>query len=329
MMEVLMSRSLWIYSDMTVSVGITDTGFFLGSPTICACVATDGGCHIVYNAIASAHICEIVVDDGYQFNDLTAAAEAPGGSSGALSAYAFNTQGTLHVIYLGDDFHIHELWRDTAGWHHNDLTLASGAPSGISPPAPDCSPTGYAFEAQGTQHVNYVRGDGHVIELWWDNTGWHHNDLTVAAAAPLSSVGNGYAVSGYVFGAQGTQHVNYLGQDFHIHELWWDNNGWHHNDLTIASGADPADDIAYPNGYVYGSRQHVVYMGSDEHVHLLWWDSSGWHHTDVTVEARAPAVLGAVSLPIGVAYGVANNAQSVFYRDGNLHLIQLYGFAEP
>jgi hypothetical protein len=65
--------------------------------------------------------------------------------------------------------------------------------------------------------------------------GWHHNDLTAATGAPLTV--NSAAPKGYVFEAQRTQHVIYLGPiDIpgqgtirgRIHELWWDWNAWHH-----------------------------------------------------------------------------------------------------
>jgi len=49
------------------------------------------------------------------------------------------------------------------GWHHNNLTAAAGAP----PPAVNQSLSGYAFEAQGTQHVIYVSTDNQIIKLWW------------------------------------------------------------------------------------------------------------------------------------------------------------------
>jgi hypothetical protein len=40
-----------------------------------------------------------------------------------------------------------------------------------------------------------------------------------------------------VFDAQGTQHVVYGGADRHVHELWWNTHGWHHHDLSAATGA--------------------------------------------------------------------------------------------
>ena len=68
-------------------------------------------------------------------------------------------------------------------WHYNDLTSAAGgAPQKLS------QPTGYAFDAYGTRHVTYVGIDRHVHELWWNISGWHHKDLTVAAGAPDAQV---------------------------------------------------------------------------------------------------------------------------------------------
>ena len=173
-------------------------------------------------------------------------------------------QGTQRVNYRRDDGHVIELWWDKAGWHFHDLTIAAGA-TDLS----NSQVFGYAFDAQGTQHVVYRRNDGHVIELWWETDCWHHHDLTIATRAPLAFGGYSYGASGYVFNAQGTQHVNYLGQDFHIHELWWDSSGWHHHDLTNATGTEPGNENSYPIGYVFATQntQHVNYLGRDNHAH--------------------------------------------------------------
>ncbi len=251
----------------------------------------------------------------WQFDDLTAATSAPNfaNASPGQVAYMFNAQGTQHVIYLAGvewqedgsvntaNVSINELWWDTNGWHHNDLTAVTSVPV----PLP-CA--GYAFDAQGTQHVIYVDlgvGAGaiadmaclHIHELWWDINGWHHNDLTAATGAP-----GGVPTAGYAFNAQYTQHVIYLAgiepqQDgsvntanASIHELWWDTNGWHHNDLTAATGAPGGYPIAA--GYAFESQytQHVAYAGFDDgHIHALRWDSGGWHHDDLTAAIGAPA----------------------------------------
>lgn len=119
-------------------------------------------------------------------------------------------------------------------WRLNDLSVATGAT------LPTSRPTGYAFDAEGTQHVTYVE--------------------------PM----------GYVFA--GTQHVNYLGIDNHIYELWWDNSGWHLNDLTAAVGAPPVT-YAEPRGYAFEAHgtQHVIYRDDAKHVLELELDAIvGW-----------------------------------------------------
>ena len=225
-----------------------------------------GSQHVVYLG-QDLHVEELWWNSsGWHHNDLTAAAGAPlPAVDQSMSAYAFEDQGTRHVIYVGQDLHVEELWWDNSGWHHNDLTAAASAPL----PAVDQGIAAYAFEDQGTQHVIYLGQDLHVEELWWDNDGWHHNDLTAAAGAPLPAVDQ--SMSAYAFEDQGTQHVIYLGQDSHIRELWWDNNGWHHNDLTIAASAPLPDVIVSAYAFEEQGTQHVIYLGQDLHIHELWW----------------------------------------------------------
>ena len=65
-------------------------------------------------------------------------------------------------------------------------------------------PSGYMFDSYGEQHVVYRGTENHIHELRWDaSAGWRHTDLTNVTGAP-EAWGN---PSGYVFKAQGTQHV--------------------------------------------------------------------------------------------------------------------------
>lgn len=49
-----------------------------------------------------------------------------------------------------------------------------------------------------------------------DIFGWHRHDLT-AAAGTRPAQG---PIAAYVFDAQATQHVVYVGLDSHVYELW-------------------------------------------------------------------------------------------------------------
>jgi hypothetical protein len=207
----------WHHTDLTATTGAPLTG---SNPRgyVFGAQRTQ---HVVYTALNQGRVQELWWDThGWHHNDLTAATGAPTPVSD-LAGYVFDSQGTQHVVYLAgtDASHlqgIHELWWDTHGWHHNDLTGAASAP-----PPSAAEPTAYAFEAEGTQHVVYPGADTHIHELWWDNHGWHHNDLTAAAAAPEVNGLIGNTLTGYAFENQGTQHVVYVGPDDHVYELWW------------------------------------------------------------------------------------------------------------
>jgi hypothetical protein len=327
--ELWWDNSGWHYNDLTKA---TNSPPSLSEYVNGYVFSAQGTQHVVYRG-ADNDIHELWWDSsGWHSNDLT---NATGGASGLIAGagswgapygYAFEAQGTQHVIYRADDGHIIELWWENGSWSRNDLTLAACVTVTV-----DNTPRGYAFEAQGTQHVNFRGGDGHIYELWWQDGVWNQNDLTVAANAPpaltLAQGADIDGLSGYVFVAQGTQHVLYLGQDYHIHELWWDSDGWHHNDLTNAAGAPSADFWAsQPAGYVFESQgtQHVNYQGPDDHhIDELWWDNSGWHYNDLTNAAGAPSSRGESTNPVGYAFE-AQGTQHVIYRCDNLDAVELY-----
>jgi hypothetical protein len=75
--------------------------------------------------------------------------------------------------------HPRELWWDSNGWHHNDLTGdISTAPLSLVQ-----APCAFVFDADGTQHVDYVASDRQINEFWWQSGDWHHNNLGAAANA--------------------------------------------------------------------------------------------------------------------------------------------------
>jgi hypothetical protein len=139
-------------------------------------------------------------------------------------------------------------------------------------------------------------------------------------SAQLCVIANGIATCTPVVVSDLTQHVNYLGDDNQVHELWWDAAGWHRNNLTLATGAPNAAKGSDLDGYPMGGTQHVKYRGDDNHVHELWWNASGWHHNDLTVAAGAPNAAVASALD-GYVLG---NTQHVDYRGDDNHVHELW-----
>jgi len=304
--ELWWNISGWHHKDLTIAAGVST-----GCQNLAIGYVLFGAQHVIYFGQSVDELwCDNGDYRGWRHVDLESAAGVVVGTTGRPIGYPFLSRGTQHVNFVdfgGGD--IHELWWDNMGWRHRDLTAITGAPASTS------SPTGWAFDAQGTQHVTYVGSDLHVHELWWNTSGWHHNDLTSATGAPDAQPNRN--TNAYVFAAQGTQHVNFVGVDAHVHELWWDSSGWHHNDLTSATGAPLTNDVAA--GYMLSGTQHVVFRGVDTHVHELWWDSSGWHHNDLTMATASPPGGGS---PTGFGFE-AYGSQHVIYRDLNNDVIEL------
>jgi hypothetical protein len=189
-----------------------------------------------------------------------------------------------HIVYPGLDRHLHELSaRPGTAWESRDLSALS---RGSIPRA------GSALVAyQGgdrSEHINYIGADRHLHELYLSPVGvWADNDLSALsqAVAPLSDG----ALSGYM-GADGSVHVNFIGTDRHVHELYWF-NGWSDNDLTRLSRAVAPLSSSALSGYMGADGSvHVDFIGTDRHVHELYW-FNGWSDNDLTRLSRAVAPL--------------------------------------
>ena len=261
------------------------------------------------------HVHELYYDNFWHHNDLTALAGAPAAAPGShVDGYQTTFNNQQHVNYIGTDNHVHELYYDNR-WHHNDLTAIAGGP----PASPGSSVDGYQTTFNNQQHVNYIGTDNHVHELYYDNK-WHHNDLSALAGAPAAAPGG--SLDGYQTTFNNQQHVNFIGADAHVHELYYDNK-WHHNDLSAVTHAPAADPRSQLDGYqtTFNKQQHVNYLGMDNHVHELYYDNA-WHHNDLTVVAKAPSVAPGSSID---GYQTAfNNQQHVNFIGTDSHIHELY-----
>ena len=91
-------------------------------------------------------------------------------------------------------------------------------------------------------------------------------------------------MDGYQTDFNNQQHVNHIGTDGHVHELYYADH-WSHNDLTAAAGAQsflPASGSAI-DGYetTFNNQQHVNYIGSNGDIHELVY-TDHWSHNDLT-----------------------------------------------
>src|SRR5271165_851720 len=177
------------------------------------------GLHELYTAPGA-------VEPNWVDHDLSALA-APAGL--ALDAY-WGSDSSQHVNFIGTDGHVHELYiaPDIAGWVDHDLTKLAGAVA----PAPGTALDAY-WGSDSSQHVNFIGTDGHVHELYIapDTPGWVDHDLTKLAGAVAPAPGT--ALDAY-WGSDSSQHVNFIGVDGDVHELYIapSATGWLNNNLT-------------------------------------------------------------------------------------------------
>jgi hypothetical protein len=255
--------NVWKFSDLTQGAGAPATSPL--STLHGYATAFNQQQHVNYIG-SDGHVHELVYDGAWKHNDLSAMAGATAAAPGSpLDGYATSFNQQQHVNYIGTDGHVHELVYDGA-WKHNDLTTTAGA----SFPAPGSPLDGYSTEFNQQQHVNYIGTDGHVHELVYDGA-WKHNDLSATAGAP--AVASGSPLDGYPTSYNQQQHVNYIGTDGHVYELFYDGQ-WKTNDLRNASGflstlASATRLVGFETAF--NQQQHVFFISVDNHLHELYW----------------------------------------------------------
>ena len=217
-------------------------------------------------------------------------------AAGDPTSHVFAAEGTQHVFYRTGDGSIIELWWRGGEFPHWGYPMRA---RGAFPPPSAGDLTSHVFDAEGTQHVFYRGGDGHIIELWWRGSeAAHPEDLTVqSGGAPLAA---GDPTS-HVFDAEGTQHVFYTSVDFQIIELWWRRGeAKHFENLTVRSRGAPLA-AGDPTSHVFAAEgtQHVFYNSApDTHIIELQWGAASFHHGVTYCSAAAGRRTRRASRPV-------------------------------
>ena len=257
---------------------------------------------------------QVTVDfvDWYD-HDLTKLADgtvdgAPPPANGRLVGFQTTFNNQQHVIYIGNDSHVHEVFFPNSAnkWEHRDLTVRTGAPAVLA----GSSLTGYQSSSNGQQHVDFIDANNrHIFELWFD-TNWHPNDLTLAARNRVAATPNPVpttALNGFTTDFDKQQHIDFIaviGGRQHVNELWHDDaaNTWNWVDLTATARMrfpNTPDPVAGTSldGYAtnHDSQQHVNFIGlinGVRHVQELWHAEAPntWNWNDLTAAAPGATI---------------------------------------
>jgi hypothetical protein len=165
--ELYYSGGNWFGNNLSQSLGPPAPA--PGSPLAAYVQEFDNTQHVIYIA-HNGDIQELYWAKTWNSGqpDLTKTTGTPQPAANSdLAGYSAEYEQTEHVVYVGVDGHIHELW-NKQGWFTTDLTLSANAtlPRDATPLA------GYSFENEQTHHVAYVDANGDVHELYRSGNTW-------------------------------------------------------------------------------------------------------------------------------------------------------------
>lgn len=201
---------------------------------------------------------------------------------GALAAYPFLAQRSVHVVYRDDKGRVHELQRKLNGpWSHERITAQEKKAVG--------DPMGYATEYASTRHVVFRAEGDEVVELWWNQGKWREIALAQKVQQATSAFSD---IAGLALEKAKTQYLLYLGDDGRPRELW-EANGWRTGDCLLESPfPDALGALAAPFFYESAARDHTFFVEP----YVMETAVHEWTDWIVTTREFVPAVQGAVQL---------------------------------
>ena len=280
---------------------------------------TDNSVHVNFIG-ADKHVHELVIVAGANWvdNDLTALAGAVAPAANTALVGFWGTDASVHVNFIGTDAHVHELYIvPGANWVDNDLTALAGA----VPPAAGSALVGF-WGTDDSVHANFIGTDNHIHELYIaPGRNWVDNDLTALAGAVPPAAGS--ALVGF-WGTDASVHVNFIGTDDHVHELYIvPGANWVDNDLTALAGAvAPAASTPLVGFRGTDASVHVNFIGTDNHIHELYIaPGANWVDNDLT--AVAGAVAPAANTTLDGFWGT-HNSQHINFIGTDNHVHELF-----
>lgn len=261
------------------------------------------------------HVHELLSSGSKWLNtDITAASKGATAIPGStLVGYA--NGNNQYVAFISADHHVHELAFSGSNWSDTDLTVTSHGGNVVA------GSTLVSYTGGGsTQHINFISPDSHVHELYYSGSSWVDNDLT--ALSDGAKAISGSPLAGYI-GSDGSIHVNFIGTDSHVHELYFTGR-WTDNDLTALSKGQGAVAGSALVGYWGADNSvHVDFISADQHIHELFFDpqSGHWNDNDLTVASNGSTAAPGSGL---VGYIGDGSSQYIDFIGADHHVHELF-----
>jgi hypothetical protein len=152
---------------------------------------------------------------------------------------------------------------------------------------------------------------GHLHELYYNDSGWNNVDLTGLTGAPPATYQGGIAAFYTADKPNDQFHVYYVDDtSSHVHQAYFNGASWIDEDLTVSGNGSTAFPFAM-SAFNIGNLQYVFYVATTNHVHELYYNNDDWTDTDITASANGSlayyqGLLALVTKP--------NNQFHVFYQ---------------
>lgn len=169
-------RQPWRHTDLTM---VTKAPLADGTTLAAYAWETGGTKQVIYtDNYGNIHeLAAAAADDTWSHTDVMSLTGATLVDGPALAAYAWETNRSKQIVYVGTDLHVHELVMDMSGtWEYTDLTTLIG-----SPDASNGVIVGHEWSDQFAKHVVYLDmlKNPHIHSLMLKHgNAWQHTDLT-------------------------------------------------------------------------------------------------------------------------------------------------------
>jgi hypothetical protein len=241
-----------------------------------------------------------------------------GGPAAMGTVTGFSVGNYQYVYYFNQNgaHHLHQLLYNNVAWVDSDLTVLSRSKVSVN------NIGGLvAFTTSPALHVYYrqLGGSGDIHQIYSTNgTTWQDQDLTALTRGKQPT----FLWSGFNVG--NLQYVYFQGDNYDLHQLFYNNSTWTDTNLTVASKT-PQPLISPIAAFVVpGTKKMRLYFRGEGTGDIWQLSSTGgvkWIGTDLTRRVKGPAPDPSSSI---VAYATKpNNAIHVFYASGS-HINQLF-----
>jgi Fungal fucose-specific lectin len=246
--------------------------------------------------------------------DLTVLSGGPA-ASGTVAGFSVGNYQYVYYFNQKGAQHLHQLLYNNVSWVDSDLTVLSKAKV-------NANNIGLvAFTTSPALHVYYrqLGGVGDIHQIYSTNgTTWQDQDLTALTGGKQPT----FLWSGFNIG--NLQYVYFQGDNYDLHQLFYNNSTWTDTDLTLSSKT-PQPLISPVAAFVVpGTKKMRLYFRGAGTGHIWQLSSTGgikWAGADLTKRVKGPEPDPSSSI---VAYATTpNNEIHVFYAAGS-HINQLF-----